>query len=233
MLKFPTETFHIITLRLFFATRTLFTMKSFSFIILVAAPIIGALNTSIQRRTISLKPTFDFSNAQKLPGVIAPTGFFDPLGFSKDISPADLKRYREAELTHGRVAMLASVGYIVGESGATPLFDGSIAGPANNQFWQVPTEYWPIFLLLIAVLEIYRANRGWLAPNEKEKMFRLRPEYTPGDLGFDPFGLKPEDPEELKAIQTKELQHSRLAMLAAAGMMAQELQTGEPLGVFS
>ena len=46
---------------------------------------------------------------------------------------------------------------------------------------------------------------------------------------FDPLGLKPEDPEALKEMQTKELQHGRLAMLAAAGMIVQELQTGATL----
>ena len=32
--------------------------------------------------------------------------------------------------------------------------------------------------------------------------------YTePGDLKFDPFGIKPEDPEELAAVQLKELKN--------------------------
>jgi len=48
-----------------------------------------------------------------------------------------------------------------------------------------------------------------------------------GDLGFDPLGLKPSDPEELRILQTKELQNGRLAMLAAAGFMAQELTDGK------
>ena len=52
---------------------------------------------------------------------------------------------------------------------------------------------------------------------------QLKEDYYPGDIGFDPLGLKPEDPEEYAAIQTKELQNGRLAMLGAAGMIAQEL----------
>lgn len=60
-------------------------------------------------------------------------------------------------------------------------------------------------------------------------MLLLGPGYVPGDLDFDPLGLKPTDPEELKIMQTKELQHGRLAMLAAAGMIVQELQTGSTL----
>jgi light-harvesting complex I chlorophyll a/b binding protein 1 len=41
--------------------------------------------------------------------------------------------------------------------------------------------------------------------------------------------LKPTDPEELKTMQTKELNNGRLAMIAAAGMIAQELATGQKL----
>merc|ERR1719324_1523765 len=55
---------------------------------------------------------------------------------------------------------------------------------------------------------------------------RLRPGYIPGDLGFDPLGLKPTDPAELRVMQEKELSHGRLGMLAAAGFMAQEAVTG-------
>jgi hypothetical protein len=41
-----------------------------------------------------------------LPGAVAPTGYFDPLGFCQaGISLNDVKRYREAEVQHGRVAM--------------------------------------------------------------------------------------------------------------------------------
>ena len=40
-----------------------------------------------------------------LPGALAPTGFFDPLGFAQNgISLNEVKRNREAEVMHGRVA---------------------------------------------------------------------------------------------------------------------------------
>ena len=38
----------------------------------------------------------------------------------------------------------------------------------------------------------------------------LRDEYVPGDLGFDPLGLKPADPVAFKELATKELQNGRL-----------------------
>jgi len=44
-----------------------------------------------------------------------------------------------------------------------------------------------------------------------------------------PFEMKPTDPEELKKMQTDELTNGRLGMIAAAGMIAQELATGSKL----
>jgi hypothetical protein len=46
-------------------------------------------------------------------GVVAPTGYFDPLKLAT--STAKFDKFRAAELKHGRVAMLAVVGYVVPE----------------------------------------------------------------------------------------------------------------------
>ena len=137
------------------------------------------------KATSSLQAMYNpssFDDVQSLPGILNPTGFFDPAGLSNDVSASELKRYREAELTHGRVAMLASLGFLVGESGFTPLFEGKIDGIGINQFWQVPTGFWPVILLFIAVPETFRALRGWMEPTVPENYFQLRPGYTPGDL---------------------------------------------------
>merc|ERR1712036_99918 len=57
----------------------------------------------------------------------------------------------------------------------------------------------------------------------------IRSDHEVGDLGFDPLGLKPTDPAELKEMQTKELNNGRLAMIATAGMIVQELVTKDKL----
>jgi light-harvesting complex I chlorophyll a/b binding protein 1 len=49
---------------------------------------------------------------------------------------------------------------------------------------------------------------------------------VPGDLLFDPLGLKPEDPETWEKVQLRELKNGRLAMLAIAGMFYAELVSG-------
>merc|ERR1719450_156905 len=64
-------------------------------------------------------------------------------------------------------------------------------------------------------------------PRSDTTFQRLRPEYVPGDLGFDPLGLAPEDPFEFRIMQEKELSHGRLGMIAAAGFMAQEAVSGK------
>ncbi len=52
-------------------------------------------------------------------------------------------------------------------------------------------------------------------------------DYHPGDIGFDPLGLKPEDPKKWGIMITKELQNGQLAMFATAGFLAQEAVDGK------
>merc|ERR1711966_524090 len=77
------------------------------------------------------------------------------VGFCNGIDGASLQRYREAELTHGRVSMLATVGFLVGEQveGSSFLFDAQVTGPAVNHFQQVPTPFWFAIGATIAIAE--------------------------------------------------------------------------------
>ena len=194
-----------------------------------------------------------------LPGALAPMGQWDPAGFTSQASDNDIRRYREAETQHGRVAMLAVIGFLVAESWH-PLF-ADVTGPAIDHLTQVRQEY-PAFFeigaLVIGGLEVNRALVGWAFPDSREKVRAPRPfvnltasrrerrcleahlslstqagvlneDYYPGDVGFDPLGLKPTDPAEFAEMQTKELQNGRLAMLAAAGFLAQELVNHKPI----
>lgn len=176
-----------------------------------------------------------------LPGALAPVGEFDPLNFLEDLPVQEIKRYREAEVTHGRVSMLACVGYLVAEK-FHPLFNGEVTGPANTHLAQVQ-EISPFFfawlVTSIAISEFGRARTGWEEPTKAIKknqevegktwLSKLNDDYYPGDIGFDPLGLKPTDGEEFATMATKELQHGRLAMLGAAGMIVQEQITGTTL----
>ena len=150
-----------------------------------------------------------------LPGSLLPVREFDPLGFAQG-SCNDIKLYREAEVQHGRVAMLATVGYLVGE--AVPW---GPSGPANDQLAQLPVPVVAAMGAAIGFTEWGRANTGWVEP--WNGVWKIRDSYYPGDTGFDPLGMKPTDPKEFEDMATKELQNGRLAMLGAAGMCGQEL----------
>ena len=82
--------------------------------------------------------------------------------------------------------------------------------------------------LAIGVCESLRIQKGWANPYEGKDISGnlLKEDYYPGDLAWDPLGLKPTDPAEFKLMQERELSHGRLGMLAAAGFSAQEAVTG-------
>merc|ERR1719380_60053 len=179
--------------------------------------------------------------AKSLPGVTGPMGFFDPMGFcsADDITEGKIKFYREVELKHGRVGMLAALGFLVGEN-FHPLFGGDIDVPAYLAFQQTPLQtFWPAVVLAIAIPEIFSVfsfkTPALFAQKGKEggMPWEIRSDFKSGDLGFDPLGLKPTDPAELKEMQTKELQNGRLGMIAAAGMIAQELASNQKLFMLS
>ena len=177
-----------------------------------------------------------------LPGAIAPLGEFDPLEICYPIEQgkSEVKRLREAEVMHGRVAMMAFLGYLTGEAidpltGSSFIVPFEIHGAANQQLAQVAPLPFAVLVLFIGACEIRRAQVGWVNPTEA--LFTLRDDYYPGDLGFDPFQYKADmkSAADFEEMQNKELSNGRLAMLAVAGFCAQEQQNGlgiiENLGV--
>ena len=183
---------------------------------LEAAPVVQALNGWIADES---KPCYG------LPGASAPLGYFDPLGFCNGRNLEGVKRFREAEVMHGRVAMMATVGYLIGESTPTITYGMNVHHTiANNQIPEVPGTVLFPFFLAINIAEALRASRGWVEPG-LGPLFTLRDNYYPGDLGLTLF--KPKDAEGFANMQTKELNNGRLAMLAAAGMCVQEQINGK------
>lgn len=159
----------------------------------------------------------------------APFGIFDPVGFANDVTDLDLKKFQEAELKHGRICMLATIGIPLQEV-FHPLFGGNIDGPAIFHFQKIQANlpiFWLVVTLAIGAVESITILRGWEPFPPKEKVAELREDYVVGDLGFDPLGFTPSSPEEFKTIRTKELNNGRLAMIATIGMLGQELVTNK------
>jgi len=175
-----------------------------------------------------------------MPGALRPMGYFDPAGFSKRADDTTMKRYREAEVTHGRVAMLAVVGFLVGEqvAGSTSILDGRISGPAISHLSQMPGILITFIITLIAGVEAQRAKNTKKANSNSIGLFGLKPkrplkdEYYPGDLNFDPLNIRPTEKGEFDLMVTRELQNGRLAMLAVAGFWAQEKINGVPIAEY-
>jgi hypothetical protein len=88
------------------------------------------------------------SDPTGLGGDLAPTGFFDPAGLSNGKDEATLKMYREAEIKHGRVCMLASAGLLTQELLTNPL---GIDGPAIKHLDLVSSYFPEFFVLFVGV----------------------------------------------------------------------------------
>jgi hypothetical protein len=145
-----------------------------------------------------------------LPGNIAPAGNFDPANLLEGKTANEVYRFREAELTHGRVGMLAAAGFLVQEA-FHPLFNG-LNGPAIDQIPQLPVPLWFAMTLGVGIAETVRIQKGWANPYAgAENIQSLKTDYYPGDLNFDPLGLKPEDPAEFRLMQERELSHGRVS----------------------
>ena len=147
------------------------------------------------------------------------------LGFSKTVDAKETARLREAELKHGRVAMLAVVGILTGEAVEfSSLYSNKITGPALYQFQEADqlTGFGFAFFIvgLISIVEGLGVQRNWADG-------KLRSDIIPGDLNWDPLGLRPSSADKLAVLQAKEINNGRLAMIGAAGMIVQELVNGK------
>mmetsp|Transcript_87873 Transcript_87873/g.273032 ORF Transcript_87873/g.273032 Transcript_87873/m.273032 type:complete len:271 (+) Transcript_87873:108-920(+) len=153
----------------------------------------------------SSKAPLPFDPAAQV-GAVAPLGYFDPLGFCKVGEEQDFRILREAELKHGRVAMMASIG-LVGQHflrlpGAESLPTG--AGALNTLAGQV--GFFAIFV--------------W--GGVLEQVWKQSPDQEVGNFG-DPFGLGMYDVD----MRNRELNNGRFAMVCVAGIVAAELTTGK------
>jgi len=152
---------------------------------------------------------------ENLDGYVGDVGF-DPFGFA---SYLDVKFLREAELKHGRVAMLAFVGFLFTEFIRLP---GEIHNEINSvkAFAHVgPQPLWQIFLFC-GFLE-WTTNKGKMTMLD---MFEDS-DRVPGDLNFDPMGFS-KNPANRQKYQLAELKNGRLAMIAIGGLIHHNFVTG-------
>ena len=145
-----------------------------------------------------------------LVGDCAPLGYFDPFGFAKRASPETRKKYRECELKHGRVAMLACAGMITADK-FHPLFGGKCSPNPLLAITQVPKLGLIQIVLFIGFMEVIGILNS------------RRDDYEPGNfLGTSQW----ETTESWDQYQVRELNNGRLAMFASIGMLTHAYITG-------
>merc|ERR1719198_2182247 len=159
-------------------------------------------------------------------GVQAPVGFWDPAGFCDGIDEAGFKRYRSMELKHGRIAMMATIGFI------HPIvlghFPGYLSPSAGLKFADIPDGVAAISKVpnggLIQIFLFAALIEFGLSPNGIEE-WKYGPagDYDKGFLGM--FGPVT-DPAKKERSLNAELANGRLAMVAITGMVLQNGITG-------
>jgi len=173
-------------------------MKFAVFASLLASAAAFAPAQQAQKSSTALNAAFP----QK-PGALSPLGYWDPLNLATSEEKFD--QYREVELKHGRVAMLAVVGYVVPEFYRFG-FDIAPGLPCAD----VPNG--------VAALSAI-PSLGWA-----QMFFFIGAVDYWGILGDFEVG-KPDLPEEiLVKRQTQEVQNGRLAMLATLELLRHDSQ---------
>jgi len=142
-------------------------------------------------------------------GVTAPLGFFDPLGFCKVGDEEGFRNLRSAELKHGRVAMMASVGAVVQAllPGEGPKGLGAVASAPEG---------------LAALVLVSGALELTIWKDDPAKGVESIGDFgNPLQLGIgEPLG-------ESEDMKNRELNNGRAAMFATLGIIVAELATGK------
>jgi len=167
------------------------------------------------------------AKSQALPFLEAPASLdgtyagdvgFDPWGFS---SAYNIKYMREAELKHGRICMLAFIGYIGVDNGFYAPGAPHVSSLAAHDVC-TKSGHMLFLLFVVGLLE----SLGYAAIQE---MLSGETDREPGDYGFDPMGyLTDATPERKMRLQQYEVVHGRAAMLAFSGMVTASAMFGKP-----
>jgi len=139
---------------------------------------------------------------------------FDPLELAD--TPESLAWYREAEVKHARLAMLAAFGWPVSEVtnfGGLLNGDGRAPSLLNGGLGEVNGVYWAG----VVALAVYWESKGL------DKQYGKKDDYLPGMLGFDPLG------QDSPGMRDAEILNGRVAMVAITAFALEEALTKAPI----
>ncbi|CEM04545.1 unnamed protein product [Vitrella brassicaformis CCMP3155] len=161
------------------------------------------------------------------PGVLPPLGYFDPLNIFTDKDPEDAayKKWRAIEIKHGRLAMLAVLGYIV------PFyyqFPGLLSSSLNLKFTDVPPGIDAIISGKMPAAGIAQilAFQAFLEAVVFSRQFTDE-DAEPGDIQPG-WWFRESDPAKLREYQDKEINNGRLAQMGILGLVVGDLLSDKP-----
>jgi len=172
-----------------------------------------------------------------------------PLGAKllEDAQPSALKWFQNAEIKHGRIAMVATIGFWIQKLGIHfPLYLGPTGSngfhPESDATWMLSTSEGVSFSDIAAASPLEAVTMvpaaGWLqiffVAGWFESLAYLRQfsvdNPIPGDYGYDPLGFTKReggwDSDELKSLRLKEIKNGRLAMMTIAAWVSNEAIPG-------
>jgi len=145
-------------------------------------------------------------------GAQPPLGFWDPAGFVSGEGAKDFRKYREAEIKHGRLAMMAAVGLLVQSLTRVSGFESVPGGIEAAWFPAEQVQNSLAFILIsISALEV--------------SVFVQDPNKEPGNFG-DPLNLGDYSFES----RGRELNNGRAGMSAFATIAVINLLNGQSAG---
>uniref|UniRef100_A0A0G4HHB2 Plastid light harvesting protein n=1 Tax=Chromera velia CCMP2878 TaxID=1169474 RepID=A0A0G4HHB2_9ALVE len=192
---------------------------------------------------------FNSNNIRDWAGITPGLGFWDPVGFVNSYGMRKVALFQEAEIKHGRVAMLAVLGYLFAEA-FHPFFLQSFDVEPGWKYLPLiitnekklladmkeqmdPGLFWGFLPWLVFFFELQSYRRDWVSPYTQTDIVMLEEGHEPGASGFDPFKLMPsyENPDGRKWRRTVEIMNGRAAMLGFAVAFIQELIFRKPVMV--
>eukprot|EP00593_Proboscia_inermis_P004855 CAMPEP_0171324650 /NCGR_PEP_ID=MMETSP0816-20121228/116321_1 /TAXON_ID=420281 /ORGANISM="Proboscia inermis, Strain CCAP1064/1" /LENGTH=213 /DNA_ID=CAMNT_0011823641 /DNA_START=484 /DNA_END=1125 /DNA_ORIENTATION=- len=193
------------------------------------APTSVKVNRGLALNADAAEAPEELKMSEALPFMVSPPNLegyagnvgFDPFRFS-DFAPMDF--LREAELKHGRICMLAWVGFVSVDLGA--------------RIWPLPEAYAGLTSVTAHDALVVQGGMGqillWTGLLEVLSSIAVIQMLEgsgrkPGDFGFDPLGIcKDKSDEEKVRWQVRELKNGRLAMIAFSGVITQSVLTQGP-----
>jgi len=161
----------------------------------------------------------------------------------QDAKPEAIAWFQNAEIKNGRMAMLATVGFVIQKLGIhLPLYLGPSAFQDGGDAWYLSTSAGVTFadVAKAAPLDAIQLipTAGWLQILFAASAFECTAFHrtynlggrVPGDYGYDPLGFTKvpggTESEQQKKLRIQEIKNGRLAMIAIAGWVSDELIPG-------